>query len=119
MSDIKIIQNKENPDMRRRQSEIKLMLYEDKPAMKELARKKTLEQWKNPESKQKLLDSHRKNIREFNVYEKGNHIHTFDYVPDCAESLFGKKSDGGNIHKVLNGERKAHKGYVFKYVDEL
>jgi hypothetical protein len=116
MSTIKKKQNEENPEMKKQQSELKLMMYEDKPEMKENARKKSLDQWNNPESKQKLLDSHRKKgTKEFNVSKDGIHIHTFDYVPDCALEMFGKKSDGANINKVLKGERPAHKGYVFKY----
>jgi hypothetical protein len=116
MSTIKKKQNEENPEMKKQQSELKLMMYEDKPEMKENARKKSLDQWNNPESKQKLLDAHRKKgTKEFNVSKDGIHIHTFDYVPDCALEMFGKKSDGANINKVLKGERPAHKGYVFKY----
>lgn len=120
MSTIKIKQNEDNPEMKKQQSEIKLMMYEDKPEMKEKARQKTLEQWSNPDSRKKLLDSHRKRgEKEFDVYKDEVHICTFDYVPDCAEKLFGKKTDGGNIHKVLNGERIAHKGYVFKYLNKV
>ena len=118
MSNIKKTQNINNPDMKIQQSKIKLQMYIDKPVMKESARNKSLDQWENPESRKKLLDSKRKNnTRLFNVYKDGIHIHTFDYVPDCAMKLFGKPD--GNIHKVLKGERSNCNGYVFKYVDEL
>jgi hypothetical protein len=52
----------------------------------------------------------------FGVYKDSILIDTFDYVPDCAEKLFNEKSDGGNINKVLKGERKQHKGYEFRYL---
>ena len=43
-----------------------------------------------------------------------NLIGSFDYVPDCAFNLFGKKNDS-NISAVLAGRKKLHKGYVFEY----
>jgi len=119
MSKIKKQQNKDNPEMAKQQSELKLMSYEDKNAneRKEVLRQKSLQQWSDPEKKEKLMNFYRnKYKKEFDVYKDGDLIGTFDYVPDCAEELFKNKSDGGNINKVLRGERKQHKGYEFKYL---
>jgi hypothetical protein len=119
MSKIKKQQNKENPEMAKRQSELKLMSYEDKNAneLKETLRQKSLQQWSDPEKKEKLINFYRNKYKKmFCVYKDGVLIDTFDYIPDCSEKLFNNKTDGGNINRVLRGERKQHKGYEFKYL---
>jgi hypothetical protein len=118
MSKIKRQQNKDNPEMAKQQSELKLMRYEDKDASlyKENLSRKSSQQWSDPDYRNKQMEYYRyKYKKEFKVYKDSNLIGSFDYVPDCAEAIFGKKSDGGNINKVLRGERKNHKGYEFKY----
>ena len=105
--------------MAKQQSELSLMRYEDKNAneLKETLRQKALQQWSDPEKKEKLMKIHRnKYTNMFCVYKDGVLIDTFDYIPDCSQKLFNNKTDGGNIHKVLKGERKKHKGYEFKYL---
>ena len=119
MSKIKKKQYKNNPEMAKQQSELKLMSYEDKNSveLKENLRQKALQQWSKPENKEKLINFYRnKYKKEFHVIKDGILIDTFNYVPDCAEKIFNNKSDGGNINKVLKGERKYHKGYEFKYL---
>ena len=68
-----------------------------------------------PRKKKKIMDGKRNRFsKSFNVYKDGKLINSFDYVPDCAYKLFGKKNDS-NISAVLNGRRKSHKGYMFEY----
>lgn len=117
MSDIKKQQYKNNPEMAIRQSEIKLMKFEDKDAVEiiEKIRNKSIQQWQDPEKKRKIMDEKRNRFsKPFNVYKDGILIGSFDYVPDCAFNLFGKKNDS-NISAVLAGRKKLHKGYVFEY----
>jgi len=117
MSNLKTQQYKNNPEMVIQQSELKLMRYEDKDAVKLIANisKKTTQQWQDPEKRKKIIDEKRNRFsKPFNVYKDGLLIGSFDYVPDCASKLFGKKNDS-NISAVLNGRRKSHKGYLFEY----
>jgi len=117
MSKLKKKQYEDNPEMAKQQKELKLMYYEDKYAYETIKniRNKSIEQWEDPEKKKKIMDEKRKRFsKPFNVYKDEMFISRFDYVPDCAFSLFGKKQCS-NISKVLKGERKMHKGYVFKY----
>ena len=117
MSNIKKQQYKNNPEMVIRQTEIKLMQFEDKDAVEiiEKIRNKSIQQWQDPEKKRKIMDEKRNRFsKPFNVYKDGILIGSFDYVPDCAFNLFGKKNDS-NISAVLAGRKKIHKGYVFEY----
>lgn len=117
MSKLKKQQNKDNPEMAIVQSELKLMRYEDKDAVEiiEKIRNKSIQQWQDPEKKRKIMDEKRNRFsKPFNVYKDGILIGSFDYVPDCAFNLFGKKNDS-NISAVLAGRKKLHKGYVFEY----
>ena len=117
MSEIKIQQNKDNPEMATVQSELKLMQYNGKDGVEiiEKIRNKSIQQWQDPEKRKKIIDEKRNRFsKSFNVYKDGILISSFDYVPDCAFNLFGKKNDS-NISAVLNGRKKSHKGYVFKY----
>jgi hypothetical protein len=117
MSNIKKQQYKNNPEMAIQQSELKLMRYEDKDALIliENIKKKSVQQWQDPEKKKKIMDEKRNRFsKPFNVYKDRALIGSFDYVPDCAFNLFGKKNDS-NISAVLNGRKKSHKGYVFEY----
>ena len=117
MSKLKKQQNKDNPEMAIVQSELKLMRYQDKDAVEiiEKMRNKSIQQWQDPEKRKKILDEKRNRFsKPFNVYKDGILIGSFDYVPDCAFNLFGKKNDS-NISAVLNGRKKLHKGYVFEY----
>ena len=122
MSRLKREQNIRDPDMARRQSEIKLMMYEDRnvgPQMIEKIREASRKQWANDEKRQKLMDEKRRRFsRPFDVYliVDGSFVAHFDYVPDCAEKLFGKKQES-NISAVLNGTRKSYRGYRFQYTD--
>lgn len=117
MSKLKKQQNKDNPEMAIVQSELKLMRYEDKDAVEiiEKIRNKSIQQWQDPEKKRKIMDEKRNRFsKPFNVYKDGILIGSFDYVPDCAFNLFGKKNDS-NISAVLAGRKNLHKGYVFEY----
>lgn len=117
MSNIKRQQYKNNPEMAIQQSELKLMRYEDKDAFKiiEKIKKKSTQQWQDPEKRKKIMDEkYNRFSNPFNVYKDGALIGSFDYVPDCAFNLFGKKNDS-NISAVLNGRKKSHKGYIFEY----
>jgi hypothetical protein len=93
------------------------MKFEDKDAVEiiEKIRNKSIQQWQDPEKKRKIMDEKRNRFsKPFNVYKDGILIGSFDYVPDCAFNLFGKKNDS-NISAVLAGRKKLHKGYVFEY----
>ena len=117
MSKLKKQQYNDNSEMARRQSELKLMQYEDKYAFQYIINlsKKTTSQWEDLEKRKKIRDEKRNRFsKPFNVYKDEILIDNFDYVPDCAFKLFGKKNDS-NISAVLKGKKKSHKGYVFKY----
>lgn len=117
MSNLKKQQYKDNPEMVRQQSELKLMRYEDKNASEVIASisKKSTEQWKDPEKRRKIMDEKRSRFsKPFEVYKAGVLVDRFDYVPDCAYKLFGTQQDS-NISAVLQGRKKQHKGYIFKY----
>ncbi len=117
MSKLKKEQYKNNPEMTIQQSELKLMRYEDKDSVNIITNisKKSTQQWQDPEKKKKIMDEKRNRFsKPFNVYKDGILIDSFDYVPDCAFKLFGKKNDS-NISAVLNGRKKSHKGYRFEY----
>ena len=117
MSNIKKQQYKNNPEMAIQQSEIKLMQFQDKDAVERIKKikNKSIQQWQDPEKKRKIMDEKRNRFsKPFNVYKDGILIGSFDYVPDCAFTLFGKKNDS-NISAVLAGRKKLHKGYVFEY----
>jgi len=117
MSKLKKQQNKDNPEMAIIQSELKLMRYEDKDAVEIIGKiiNKSIQQWQDPEKRKKLMDEKRNRFsKPFNVYKDGILIGYFEYIPDCAFNLFGKKNDS-NISAVLNGRRNSHKGYVFEY----
>lgn len=117
MSKLKKQQNKDNPEMAMLQSESKLMRYEDKDAVKIIAKisEKSTQQWQDPEKRKKIMDEKRNRFsKPFNVYKDGILIGSFDYVPDCAFKLFGKENDS-NISAVLKGRKKSHKGYLFEY----
>ena len=93
------------------------MLYESKDAVEitEKIRNKSIQQWQDPEKIKKIMDEKRNRFsKPFNVYKDNILIDSFDYVPDCAFNLFGKKNDS-NISAVLAGRKKLHKGYVFEY----
>ena len=112
------MQNENNPEMARQQSELKLMFYEDKTAGEFIARisEKSVQQWEDPVKRKKIMDEKRNRFtKPFNVFKDGIFIKKFDYVPDCAEELFGTRNDS-LISAVLKGRRKSHKGYVFEYV---
>lgn len=117
MSKLKKQQNKDNPEMAIQQQKLKEMFYQSKDAVEtiEKIRNKSIQQWQDPEKIKKILDEKRNRFsKPFNVYKDGILIGSFDYVPDCAFNLFGKKNDS-NISAVLNGRKKLHKGYVFEY----
>ena len=61
--------------------------------------------------------------KPFDVYNSNNeHIGTFDYVPFAIDFLIKNKDlkiSGNYIRRVLSGERKHTKGYVFKYKNDL
>ena len=117
MSMLKIQQNIDNPEMARQQSEIKLMMYEDKSAYELITNlsEKSKQQWKDPEKRKKIMDEKRNRFsKPFNVYKDGILIDSFNYVPDCALKMFGKKTDS-KISSALNGKIQKHKGYIFKY----
>ena len=81
----------------------------------EKIRNKSIQQWQDPEKKKKIMDEKRKRFsKPFDVFKDDILIESFDYIPDCANKLFGKKNDS-HISAVLNGKQKQHKGYVFKY----
>lgn len=118
MSILKACQYKNNPEMAMQQRELKLMFYEDKNAFEFInnSRNKSVQQWKNPELKQKIMDEKRKRFsKPFNVYKDGILIDMFDYIPDCAFKLFGIKYDG-NLSAAVNGRRKNYKGYTFEVI---
>jgi hypothetical protein len=117
MSKLKKQQYKDNPEMAIQQQKLKKILYQSKDAVEiiEKIRNKSIQQWQDPEKMKKIMDEKRNRFsKPFNVYKDGILIGSFDYVPDCAFNLFGKKNDS-NISAVLNGRKKLHKGYVFEY----
>ena len=61
--------------------------------------------------------------KPFDVYNSNNeHIGTFNYVPFAIDFLIKNKDlkiSGNYIRRVLSGERKHTKGYVFKYKNDL
>jgi hypothetical protein len=119
MSTLKIRQNIDNPEMAKQQSELKLMRYEDKNAFEliTILSEKSKQQWQDPEKRKKIMDEKRNRFsKSFNVYKDGILIDSFNYVPDCAFKMFGKKTDS-KISAALNGKIQKHKGYVFKYTE--
>jgi len=117
MSKLKKQQYKDNPEMAIQQQKLKEMFYQSKDAVEiiEKIRNKSIQQWQDPEKMKKIMDEKRSRFsKPFNVYKDGLLIGSFDYVPDCAFNLFGKKNDS-NISAVLNGRKKSHKGYMFEY----
>jgi hypothetical protein len=117
MSKLKKQQYKDNPEMAVQQQKLKVMLYQSKDAVEiiEKIRNKSIQQWQDPEKMKKIMDEKRNRFsKPFNVYKDGILVGDFNYVPDCAFNLFGKKNDS-NISAVLNGRKKLHKGYVFEY----
>lgn len=117
MSILKKKQNEDNPEMSKRQSEIKLMRYEDNDADEIISkiRNKSIQQWDDPEKRQKIMDEKRKRFsKPFDVYKDGILIKEFDYVPDCAIELFNNPN-GSNISAALKGRRKHVQGYTFVY----
>ena len=117
MSKLKKQQYKDNPEMATQQSELKLMQYEDKHAFELIAilRQKSIQQWQDPAKRKKMMDERRNRLsKPFDVFKDGVLIETFDYVPDCALKMFGKKNDS-HISAALNGRQEKHKGFEFKY----
>jgi len=128
MSAIKKKQYEENQDMARQQSELKLMRFEDKNAekIKQKIRETTLQQWSNPESKQKLMDAHRKKgtrnpfyaIKDgHEIKDKEGNRKIFDYMPDCSFYIFGDQKNAPNLGAVLDGKRNICKGIKLIYLD--
>ncbi len=117
MSILKKQQYNDNPEMALQQKKIKIKLYESEEGTEiiEKIRNKSIQQWQDPEKKKKIMDEKRKRFsKPFDVFKDDILIESFDYIPDCANKLFGKKNDS-HISAVLNGKQKQHKGYVFKY----
>jgi group I intron endonuclease len=119
MSILKKKQYEENPEMREEMSLLKRRQYEDNEELREKIKSTVLEQWKNPEKRERLMNEKRKRFeRRFHVYHiNGEYLESFEYVPDCAKKLFGKEQ-ASNISAVLKGRRNSYKGYTFRYEND-
>jgi hypothetical protein len=133
MSNLKKEQHKNNPEMAKQHSDF-MKEYMNRPEVKEANSIRMKEYMNRPEVKEanSIRMKERGNTLEgkirgqpkpFDVYNSNNeHIGTFDYVPFAIDFLIKNKDlkiSGNYIRRVLSGERKHTKGYVFKYKNDL
>ena len=122
-----------NPEIAKQHSDF-MKEYMNRPEVKEANSIRMKEYMNRPEVKEanSIRMKERGNTLEgkirgqpkpFDVYNSNNeHIGTFNYVPFAIDFLIKNKDlkiSGNYIRRVLSGERKHTKGYVFKYKNDL
>lgn len=83
------------------------------PREVERMKKSCLKYWSDPKNREKLAIAHGRS--EFGMFKDGKLIDTFINSSDCSRKYNLSVSC---IGRCLNRERKTHKGYTFKYLED-